>query len=425
MQIVEINKPVKEKKEFVKLIEKGDYFKEMDHAIMNSPTASMAVLMFKKYCVLPNIKPSYLTTFDKVKHEKIHYGYFTLWVEYDVDCNVKNVHFRLSKNYRVKCKDDLGNASQYLNVNTDAVFPAFNKDKKVVAAQMAKAGGFDKFTGQIYQYNTTTANYEYSVFYPVFKWMEIEADTPTFITASADNALFGNNIFVMAKDSESSAGEGGEGQPKVITNTDKVISALRQAKSVKNSGTNHVLTVNTEKKLAEVFMKVAIGNDIELDKFNTVDDKAGKKICTACYCFPQILSNPSEGLFGNSGDAYQTAIDFWARTCEFEAAKIEAAFLEIGVPLQNVDPAEEVQQAEELAVDQATLDAQAQLRGSVGGVQALLSIQTSYSQELTTYDSAVAMIELVFGYNNEEAKRLLGAPKIEETPATAPANPNT
>jgi hypothetical protein len=295
----------------------------------------MAVLMFKKYCVLPNIKPELIPTFDKVKHEKIHYGYFTLWVEYDIDLNVKATHFRLSKNYRVKCKDDLGRASQFLNVNTEAVFPAFNPDKKVVAAQVAKAGGFDKFTGQIYQYNTTTSNYEYSVFFPVFKWMEIEADTPTFITASADNALFGNNVFVMAKESENSAGEGGEGQPKVITNTDKVINALRAAKTVKNSGTNYVLTVNTEKKLDEVFIKVPIGNDIELDKFNTVDDKAGKKICTACYCFPQILSNPSEGLFGNSGDAYQTAINFWKATCEFEAAKIEAAFIEIGVPIQN------------------------------------------------------------------------------------------
>jgi len=268
MEIVEIKKPVKEQKEFVKLIEKGDYFREMDNAIMNSPTASMAVLMFKKYCVLPTIKPSFVPVFDKIKDEKIKYGFFTLWIEYDIDLNVKAAHFRLSKNYRVKCKDDLGRASQYLNVNTEAVFPAFNKDKKVVAAQIEKAGGFDKFTGQIYQYNTTTANYEYSVFFPVFKWMEIEADTPTFITASADNALFGNNIFVMAKDSESSVGEGGEGQPKVISNTDKVISALRSSKSVKNSGTNHVLTVNTEKKLDEVFMKTPIGNDIELDKFN-------------------------------------------------------------------------------------------------------------------------------------------------------------
>lgn len=334
MEIVEIKKPAREQRDFVALIEKGDYFKEMDRAIMHSPTASMAVLMFKKYCVLPDLKPSYAQTFDKVKHEKITYGFFTLWVEYNPDLEVKAAHFRLSKNYRVKQKDDLGKASQYLNVNTNAVFPAFNPDKEVLKSQIAKAGGFEKFTGQIYQYNTTTANYEYSVFFPVVPWMHVEADTPTFITASADNALFGNNIFVMKKAAETSANEGGEGQPKVISNTDMVISALRQAKTVKNSGTNHVLTVNTEDDLSKVFMKVAIGNDIDLDKFNSVDDKAGKKICTAAYCFPQILANPSEGLFGNSGEAYKAAIDFWKQTCEFEAAKIEAAFLEIGVKIQ-------------------------------------------------------------------------------------------
>lgn len=413
MEIFEIKKPVKEQKDFVKLITSGDYFSQMDNAIRNSPTASMAVLMFKKYCVLPNIKPSFAPSFEKVKDEKIKYGFFTLWVEYDIDLNVKATHFRQSKNYRVKCKDDLGNASQYYNVNTKAVFPAFNKDKTVLRAQIEKAGGFDKFTGQIYQYNTTTANYEYSVFFPVFKWMEIEADTPTFITASADNALFGNNIFVMKKAAETSAGEGGDGQPKVVSNTDRVVGALREAKSVKNSGTNHVLTVNTEDDIDKVFMKVPIGNDIDIDKFNSVDDKAGKKICTAAYCFPQILANPSEGLFGNSGEAYKAAIDFWAKTCEFEALKIEAAFTEIGVNIQNIDPAEDQKIEEEQNVDQATLDAQAQLRGSVGGVQALLSIQTSYSQKLTTYDSAIAMIELVFGYNNDEAVRLLGAPIIE------------
>jgi len=335
MEIVEIKKPIGEQKDFVKLIEKGDYFTEMDNAIRNSPTASMAVLMFKKYCVLPNLKPAFAPYFEKIKDEKIKYGFFTLWIEYDIDLNVKAAHFRLSKNYRVKCKDDLGKASQYRNANTDAVFPAFNPDKKVVAAQVAKAGGFEKFTGQIYQYNTTTANYEYSVFFPVVPWMLVEADTPTFITASADNALFGNNIFVMKKGAETSAGEGGEDQPKITSNTDRVVAALRQAKTVKNSGTNHVLTVDTEEDVTKIFTKVSIGNDIDLDKFNAVDDKAGKKICTAAYCFPQILANPSEGLFGNSGEAYQAAINFWKATCEFEAAKIEAAFTEIGVAIQD------------------------------------------------------------------------------------------
>jgi hypothetical protein len=335
MKITTIPRPIHENKNFVKLIEDGDYFKEMDEAIRGSATASMVVLMFKKYCTLPNLKESILPYWGKIKDEKIKYGFFTLWVEYNADLTVEAVHFRLSKDYRVKKMDDLGKASQFLNVRTKKTFPAFNPDKEVLKAQIEKAGGFDKFTGQIYQYNTTSDNYEFSVFVPVYPWLLVEDKTPTHITASADNALFGNNIFLMKKAAESSTDNvDGDGN-KIVTNTDRVVHALRAAKTVKNSGTNHVITVDTEEDLTKVFTKIEIGNNIDLDKFNAVDDKAGKKICTAAYCFPQILANPSEGLFGNSGEAYQAAINFWQKTCEFEALKIEAAFREIGVEIQN------------------------------------------------------------------------------------------
>lgn len=70
------------------------------------------------------------------------------------------------------------------------------------------------------------------------------------------------------------------------------------------------------------------------------------------------------------------------------------------------------------SLDDKTLEAQANLKGSVGSVQALLEIQASYSQGLTTYESAINMLDLIYGYNREQAVRLLGAPKIVETPET-------
>jgi hypothetical protein len=334
MKIKTISKPITEKTDFVRLVEEGDYFQQLDDAIRDSPTASMAVLMFKKYCELPNLKQSFTPYWERIKDEKIKYGFFTLWVEYDGDLNVKAAHFRPSKYYRAKEMDDTGRASQYYNVLTKKTYPAFNSDKTVLAAQIKAAGGFKKFAGQIYQYNTTSAPYELSVFVPVFKWLKIEADAPAHISASADNALFGNNIFIMKKGAESSTDEDENGN-KPVSNTDMVIGALRKAKSVKNSGTNHVITVNTDEDISKIFQKVEIGNSIDLDKFNAVDDKAGKKICTAAYCFPQILANPSEGLFGNSGEAYKQAINLWASTCQFEAAKILDAFKEIGLEIEE------------------------------------------------------------------------------------------
>lgn len=417
MKITTISKPTKENKDFVSLIESGDYFSEMDFAIQNSPTASMAVLMFKKYCKLPNLKPQYQDLWNKIIYEKSHYGFFTIWAKYNVDLQLQDIYYRKSKNYRVKQQDDTGNSSSFLNSVTSKIFPTFNNNKSILKNQIAKAGGFQKFSGQIFQYNSTANEYEISPLFSVFNWMKIEFDTPNHISASADNSLFGNNLFIMRKSSETQTDDNGE---VIISNTDKVISALKKGKGSKNSGSNFVLEVDTEDELKNIITSIPIGNSIDVDKFNLVDDKAAKKICTAFYCFPQILANPSEGLFGNSGESYKQAINFWRETCEFEAQKIKNAILEMGIDLEETIVEEIV---EEIEIDQATKDAQANLKGSVGGVQALLQIQTSYATELTTYESAIAMLKFIFGFTPEQAVELLGVPKI--VPINQPTLPTT
>jgi len=417
MQLTTINKPVFEKKDFIKILKEGNYFKEMDEAIRNSPTASMAVLMFKKYCRLPNLKPEYAKLWNLIVDEKIKYGFFTLWVEFDSDYKVKQVHFRPDKNYQPKEQDDIGAISQYLNTRTDKIFPAFNSDKIIVGKQVTKAGGFGKFNGQIYQSNNTTSEYELSVFVPVFKWMGIEDDAPTHVTSAADNALFGNNIFIMAKAAETTEeADTITGETKKVSNTDRVLNALKQSKSTKKTGTNHILTVDTEKDLDKIFHKVEVGNNIDVNQFNTVDDKASKKICNAAYCFPQILANPDAGLFGNSGEAYRAALEIWEEVCYFEALRIEEAFTEIGISIQIVDEAEKDQETEDNTVDQATLDAQATLRGSVGGVTALLEVQKSYTTGATSRESAIAILKYIYGFDDVKADELLGTP----VPATEP-----
>jgi hypothetical protein len=64
-------------------------------------------------------------------------------------------------------------------------------------------------------------------------------------------------------------------------------------------------------------------------------------------------------------------------------------------------------------LDDKTLEAQASLKGSVGGVQALLEIQASYAQGLTTYESAINMLDIIYGYSRDTAVKLLGKPKTD------------
>ena len=64
----------------------------------------------------------------------------------------------------------------------------------------------------------------------------------------------------------------------------------------------------------------------------------------------------------------------------------------------------------EAPINNETAQAQAQLKGSVGGVQSLLEVQASYASGTTTYESAIAILDLIFGFNRAQAVRLLGNP---------------
>lgn len=52
--------------------------------------------------------------------------------------------------------------------------------------------------------------------------------------------------------------------------------------------------------------------------------------------------------------------------------------------------------------------AQANLRGSVGGVQGILDIQASVREGITSYDSALSTLEMIYGFTRDDAKKIIG-----------------
>jgi hypothetical protein len=87
--------------------------------------------------------------------------------------------------------------------------------------------------------------------------------------------------------------------------------------------------------------------------------------------------------------------------------------------LDTVDNAADNTNVEGTAVEvqnDATTQAQAQLKGSVGGVQSLLEVQASYVKGTTTYEAAIAILDLIFGFNRLQAIRLLGNPEVQDEP---------
>lgn len=62
--------------------------------------------------------------------------------------------------------------------------------------------------------------------------------------------------------------------------------------------------------------------------------------------------------------------------------------------------------------DPATLAAQAALRGSVGGVQGVLNVQASVAAGTTTFEAALSILTIIYGFTESQAKDILGVPKI-------------
>jgi hypothetical protein len=318
-------------KGFVQIGEDGLFFERLDSAYLNSPTATMVLLKFLEYCVPAGLLPEHVKLWDKIKSDYIRYGYFLLNVQYNIDGKVVSALYKNPKNFRVKDKDDNDNASTFKNIITGTTYPAFNSNVDIVKAQFKK-DGFEKYLGQIYMYNDSPLPYRITPMYSVQKWMEEEDNSATYAGKACDNAMFGNNIFVTKKSSDPT--------PKELEVVGELEEALRNAKGVENASQNLLLQYEGDiDDVTKLISKVSISNEVNVDLFNSMDDKAEDKICVACYNFPKILLFKDSGIFGDSGLAIQTATDLWAQTCQKEAAKMLQGFAEIGIKItKDVTP---------------------------------------------------------------------------------------
>lgn len=310
-------------------LDDGLFFERLDSAYLNSPTATMCILKFLEYCVPAGLLPNYVSLWNKLKSDYIRYGYYLLNVTYNIDGEVTGVIYKNPKHFLVKEKDDNDNASTFINTKTDKIYPTFNSDPEIVKSQFPKEGGYLKYTGQIYMYNDTPLPYRITPFYSVVKWMETEADAATYAEKASDNAMFGNNIFVIKASSDATA--------KEIEVIGEVKEALSSAKGVTEAAQNLLIEWKGDiEDVSKLLTKVSISNEIDVDLFNATDDKASKKICTACYGFPEILISNNDGLFGNSGEALRVAEEFWSKTCVKEANKMLEGFTQIGIPITQL-----------------------------------------------------------------------------------------
>jgi len=247
---------------------------------------------------------------------------------------IENVHLKAFKNIRFAKPDDTGYSAKLLyydnwekrkkekyNKNNIKDFNTFNLERKVFLDQVQKAGGIEKYKGQIY---FEFLDNEY--FYPLSNYDEVYLDCDTenqiqlFKNRQIRNGFLDKIVFRIApggtdKEKQELVNSiktfiGPDGETVLVLEDD-----LNEEGDVKESGAFRIdkIESNVNDKLFENWEK-RLSNNIR---------KSAKNV-------PNLLIEIEDGIFsGQSGEAIKQATNFYNAITSDDRTIIEKSFEEI------------------------------------------------------------------------------------------------
>jgi hypothetical protein len=190
------------------------------------------------------------------------------------------------------------------------------------------------------------------------------------------------------------------------------IEILRNYSSAQNAG-KIIITYSEGQEQAPQLTPIQLNDSDE--RFIMLQDMVEKNIVMGHEIPPQLVVL-TPGKLGSTTERQELLAEFQSYYITPRQQQLEEVINLTLSPLNftseivlNTYDAEQVDKTEDLSVQE---EAQANLKGSVGGVQGILSIQASVSQGITSIDSGAAILEIIYGIDAATARRMLGEPII-------------
>jgi hypothetical protein len=145
-----------------------------------------------------------------------------------------------------------------------------------------------------------------------------------------------------------------------------------------------------------------------------LQDMVEKNIVMGHEIPPQLVIL-TPGKLGSTTERQELLVEFQSYYITTRQSQLEEGFNTVlnllfneDIVLKTYNEVDTIKE-EDLGVQEK---AQAELKGSVGGVQGILSIQQSVSQGITTIDSGASILEIIYGIDPVTARRMLGEPTV-------------
>jgi len=419
------------------------YPERMERYRNNSITATMAsnkmiqYLIGKGFGESDNLligKTKLIDLADDIAHDIVDNRGVFIQVNYDANFDVSDFKVLPFNQCRVGQKDSreyngkiliYKDWSDKFDKTKVQILNVYNPDKAIVAYQVEKVKGIENYKGQVFYYNMDSQYY-----YPLSRIDAVNHDCNSEYNASIykdnilENGFIQSTFFItrplvdngFIEPTDSVGLYNRSQQESERTNFRQAGKTMLGAKGI--GGFMHLEVDFSGEDLSKAIEIKTVKSDVNPALFQFVEESATRKILMAYNNIPLGLVVSDNSMFGNSGDALRTMKEtYWEDTWK-ERNLLETILNDL---LKNMgNPAYQYVFIQPLLTKEISQDtaqaenakAQAQLKGSVGGVQALIQIQTSVSAKTTDYDAAVAMIINIYGFDEETAKKLLGTPKL-------------
>lgn len=304
----------------------------------------------------------------------------------------------------------------------------YNPNKEVIKKQIEAAGGIKNYKGQVYFLFLDDIG-----IYPLSKLDVAKNDALIEYYSSAYKLGIIKNDFITDKHIIQ------HGKFETEKDLKDFKENLRNIKGAENAGNHMTLQDKFNESTPDGNLRVTtLTSGLKPNAFESWENRAANNIRKQFNNVPTILIDEVEGKLGNSSaEAISQQIDFYNLQTLEDRQEVEMMFKEIFSNFhKEVNPqndwsikqfeyfdnsSKETSQTpapgnnqpvkESTEEEKLQRQAQANLRGSVGGVTSALQIQASVSQRITTYDSGISMLKIFYGYTQEEAEAILGTPQ--------------
>jgi len=299
----------------------------------------------------------------------------------------------------------------------------YDPRSEVVMGQIEAAGGIENYKGQVYYYGEGgDLVYPLAFYDSELEDIETDSQIKLFKYRNISGSFMASHMLVRYGQAEG-GGYGGSGVEPNLKNAegvatsyeeDDLVDQLKEFQGAENFNRLMVIDAETPEQKPELVPFTHQNNDKLFEYHETSTQNNIRKV----FAIPTIFLEAIAGSLGLTKEL-EDAVKFYNAMTQDERAILESVYSEVFEGDYKIkelkwfgveDVSEEQEAARKIA------DAQAVLRGSVGGVTALITLQQSISAGTTSVEAGVAMIKEIYGFNDEVARAMLAGVDEQQTP---------